>query len=545
MNKEHLFEAITDIDDGILLETQEFINEKNKKKRVKLISKLSVCAACLCLAVVGVTLLQPFGNLPQKPALDSGFSVMGANQNSFTIIANAAEDDTLSEDVIGIYSGESGHGSYLEGFELSDYMNNYRLTKLSFKGENIKSVKLQSNKNNCLFTNDVIAIGNDDSYSDIIEKSLPNNIKLDKKTSRELRNWNVLGSQGVEGTPVDRNAYEVKFDDMLNYMVVCDSEDKEIGKWLTQRNEKEKEYKKIAAEEHAKYGDDHAYTPTPRQEVLSKEIDRLVDKVIKKSIAGAEIRATVQFLDGTSKSAVIKVEYDGGGSVLFKYAGGVKDTTPVNLGDLNLPKGTVSKDVKNADNSMAMCVAAFNEKMLKDSVAILEGTITKAYVKEYNYRLHCDKFEKDGYLNETDKTVVYEMDVEKVWYGDGFKTGKFIFEERSHVCMEDDVFELREGCRYVLPFYKGDKKIWNGDDYADGDITKESEYSIVYNFHPQIQVTNDNEYIVCEAFKTLTHTDNRTPIKMGKNWNYEDMYLINGDDFSTNMTKLIEKYLTD
>lgn len=181
----------------------------------------------------------------------------------------------------------------------------------------------------------------------------------------------------------------------------------------------------------------------------------------------------------------------------------------VNYSSLNLPIGQIDADVimQYGSSSAAVDIAAFDESMLSDCCAVLEGEITDMYVKHYNYDTYHDKFgEKEQYHNMS-SSVVYELEVDKVWYGDKFLPGTSVLVEDTFY-LTDSYFSLKIGCSYVIPIYSSGETIYlRTEEYAGGDITKDSSYSTLYPHHPQIEVTMDGNYVVTDDWKTLCSGD--------------------------------------
>lgn len=147
-------------------------------------------------------------------------------------------------------------------------------------------------------------------------------------------------------------------------------------------------------------------------------------------------------------------------------------------------------------------IAAFSESMLKECSAVIEGKILSIREKEYTIVTEHDKFGEGGTLTEKINTLVYEVEINKVYCGD--------FTEKEIITVEDMLFicgtvnSMREGHSYVIPLCKGSEEIMNPDEVAiiSGDIKRESVYSVLYPFHPQIERVNEG-YVVVDEWDTL------------------------------------------
>lgn len=78
--------------------------------------------------------------------------------------------------------------------------------------------------------------------------------------------------------------------------------------------------------------------------------------------------------------------------------------------------------------------------------------------------------------------------------------------------------------------------------YAGGDITRETVYSTVYPYHPQIEVTKDGSYFVSQNWTTLVANNAKKVIMdtldYDNFWN-DKMYLVDKKTFEEQMAILI------
>lgn len=221
------------------------------------------------------------------------------------------------------------------------------------------------------------------------------------------------------------------------------------------------------------------------------------------------------------------------------------DNTPVNYKDLHL--GTSDDNDIDWSITEALSIAKFDEKFLTDSDVsmIIEGTIIDMYKKTYKYDISSDKFEQNGTLHCLKETVVYKISVEKTWFGKDV-SGEIITVEDDYFFTET-IFKMKKGRKYVIPVYKMGDSILYGyekEEYISGDINRESIYSSVYPYHPQIEVTTDGKYVVCEDWKTLVSGKRKEIIIDDydeENYPYFKMYLIEGEVFSNKMMELTDK----
>lgn len=208
--------------------------------------------------------------------------------------------------------------------------------------------------------------------------------------------------------------------------------------------------------------------------------------------------------------------------------------------DLLLPKGEDNNISINADSQMS--IVAFDESFLKEDgcCMIIEGTVKNIYPKKYKYDVSNDKFEEDGVLHNYTETVVYEILVDKTWFGEDV-TGQIITVEDNSYCL-DPVFSIKAGKKYVVPLYEyGNSVLYNSEEegYISGDITRESKYSSIYPYQPQIEVTEDNKYVFPDTWKTFM-SENPRKVIVEDSEDYCDMYLLESENFEKAMGKLLD-----
>ncbi len=222
------------------------------------------------------------------------------------------------------------------------------------------------------------------------------------------------------------------------------------------------------------------------------------------------------------------------------------DESPVYYSSLKLADSVLDEEMLALFKSNTLDVKAFDESMLSQDhcCMIIEGTVVNLYVKQYNYDVYSDKFEENGILHGRTDTLVYEVAVDKTWYGEDI-SGETVFVEDTS-CFMDPVLAVKEGRRYVLPLYEYGETIWTGvHEYAGGDITRDSRYSTIYPYHPQIEVTNDGSYLVSQDWTTLTANNAKEVIMdtLDDDFWKDKMYLVDENTFSNQMAVLIDSIL--
>lgn len=236
------------------------------------------------------------------------------------------------------------------------------------------------------------------------------------------------------------------------------------------------------------------------------------------------------------------------------------NNSPINYFDLNFPEGLTPAEKysnKNEDIiSSNLDIIPFSEDLLKDMTWMGKVTILDAYYKDYKYDTFSDKFEPNGILHNWLRTIVYEVKADEIYFDDGtIKTGDIFKIEQQcfNGCYLTDsaLFDLKINHQYILPlFYAGNKILYEGsldlENLAEGNINRDGEYSIIYSFAPQIEVTLDNEYLFPNGWETLIN-DKTVDVIMPPNSTEESIYadkikLRNDDTFIDSLHELINRY---
>lgn len=186
-------------------------------------------------------------------------------------------------------------------------------------------------------------------------------------------------------------------------------------------------------------------------------------------------------------------------------------------------------------------IASFNEKFLKDCVAVIEGEILSAREKEYTVLYEYDKFGTNT-LTEKTNTIIYEIKVEKVWCGD-IKANEIITVQDELFTL-DKIFTPAVGGSYVLPLCDSGENIridTSGQKYLSGDTKRESRYSTLYPFHPQIERT-DRGYLFTSDWVSLVTDETKTvtvDIPLAEEYYADKMRLNSADVFERQFKQLL------
>lgn len=218
------------------------------------------------------------------------------------------------------------------------------------------------------------------------------------------------------------------------------------------------------------------------------------------------------------------------------------DTSPVYYSSLAFADGELNAEALSLTDNAD--VLPFDESILSQDgcCTIIEGTIVNLYVKHYDYNVYYDKFGENDIMHMQTDTVVYEIAVDKTWYGEDVSEQTITIEDTTY--FTEPVLAVKTGMRYVLPLYEYGESIWTlGHEYAGGDITRESRYSTIYPYHPQIAVTDDGSYFIPKDWPTLTAVNARDVIMdtLDEEHSYyqDRMCLIDADTFASQMSVLV------
>lgn len=224
------------------------------------------------------------------------------------------------------------------------------------------------------------------------------------------------------------------------------------------------------------------------------------------------------------------------------------DTSPVYYSSLMLADSVLNEEVLALFPSSAlMDITEFDESTLSQDhcCMVIEGTVINLYVKHYTFDTYSDKFEENGILHNKTDTVVYEVVVDKTWYGEDISGETILIEDTSY--FTEPILAVKEGSRYVLPLYEYGDSIWTlGHEYAGGDITRETAYSTIYPYHPQIEVTGDGSYLVSQDWTTLVENNAKKVIMDtldDQDYWADKMYLVDENTFANQMAVLIDSIL--
>lgn len=229
-----------------------------------------------------------------------------------------------------------------------------------------------------------------------------------------------------------------------------------------------------------------------------------------------------------------------------------RDYSPVPISSLSIPPADFKSSVQEG---VAADIGPFREEEISNSRAIIEGKVTKVYRREYAYRYRTAGEEWDT-IDKT-WTVVYEVEIGKVWYGDGFSVGETVVIEDEWNGPAEQTVAPVEGRTYVFPVgERSDMEFvhlrwWRPR--IEGEVTGETEYTSPYgaldSFYFRITKTDDGEYLVYTGYPTLTAEPcRRVTVDDGSldgelSYLKDEIRLLDGEEFAARMNELIGKYL--
>ena len=152
-------------------------------------------------------------------------------------------------------------------------------------------------------------------------------------------------------------------------------------------------------------------------------------------------------------------------------------------------------------------IAGFDENMLsQDCCAILEGKIVDMYLRK-NLPENNDESQDASYPFAY--SLIYELKVEKVWYSRQAVADTVFIE--NPVDFIDTPCAMRSGRSYVVALHVASAVHHDFAESVSEEETVSFVYSIIYPFHPQIEVTEEGNYIVSNDWETLV-AENAIPI---------------------------------
>ena len=192
-------------------------------------------------------------------------------------------------------------------------------------------------------------------------------------------------------------------------------------------------------------------------------------------------------------------------------------------------------------------LAGFFEEELLDITAVIEGRVTDVRTKRYEIITDYDKFGDGSRTHFFENSVVYDIEVEKVYKGEVSEGEIFTVEVR--VIAPRYTFYLKEGHSYVIPVTTvgDDWGSWHGN-IVEGSAERDSIYSILYPFHPQIERTEDGYYFFSDDWTTLASADTAVKVTMDIPYDYyrsrfnDMMMLIDGESFEKILEDILTKY---
>lgn len=321
-------------------------NEKNKPKKNQIFKTTWTRAAAALVAVALLGTVCCYGFLNYKKTKDSNVSATSEvgkinDNNIFSITANAAEIENKS--VIGVFSGINGGQFLMKDFNSKDtfyhnkqgnvdYFNDYELTELNIKGSNIESVSFNIDKKSIYFAVSPYMFANtedktnNDSYKiygygysecEMIAKagyfSDYDRLLNSQYTKKEFNEH----SDGLYGEFCDGFTYTLKnpsdreqiieIGKAISLVTETDRTDDEIDEWMNDYCNLNDELLKARAE-NRKHNGEYGEVSDEENEIEQK-MQKLNNKMVKKTVDGAVIDVTVKFTDGSKQTQKINLGF--------------------------------------------------------------------------------------------------------------------------------------------------------------------------------------------------------------------------------------------
>lgn len=181
------------------------------------------------------------------------------------------------------------------------------------------------------------------------------------------------------------------------------------------------------------------------------------------------------------------------------------DSSSVLFSSLRFPNSSKSLDLSRNAGAAVDSTVAFSEKnVITHSEIICKATVVDSNIKEYKYDTYSNKFEPNGRLHHTAKSIVYEIKIDDLYYNKmDVKVGDTIKVE-NYMSWESPDAILQQKHQYILNLHDcGDTILYDTSDYASGDIKRDGRYEISYLSAPQIEITLDQQYVFHDGWKSL------------------------------------------
>ena len=207
--------------------------------------------------------------------------------------------------------------------------------------------------------------------------------------------------------------------------------------------------------------------------------------------------------------------------------------SPVLYSSLNFPD-SVTLEAPNSVFEMNGKIAPFTEKLLAESKAIIKGTVTKVWFKDYQNP------DVSGELSR--QTVVYEIKVDKVFFSNGaVKVGDEVVIENdlyTYTSLANSVDRLKANHQYIVALIENGETL----DSMGKPISAESNLSILYPFAPQIEITQDGQYLFPDHWSSLINSATQTVTMDGENSSnyYGEMKLRQDSEFETDFQTIVD-----
>lgn len=258
--------------------------------------------------------------------LSLAYFVDSDEENSFSLVANA-ENTEIENTEINLASAimatdfgmrvfsENSVEPYLNKYGKQDIFQDFLLTNLTVKGENIESVTFEANRNSTYFNLYTDNYGG--KFADI--KPLTNSGYSVEEFEKYFDGFFGYVCDGFTYQNTDKSE-EICLNKLVGLKLESDYSDEDIAEWMDivyECAEKREEYQMLYAPEDKVNGSRYA---TEEEIANDEKMAEYIDKVIEKTLEGATVDITVKFTDGTEQTKTLVLGYDNSGENSFLTA---------------------------------------------------------------------------------------------------------------------------------------------------------------------------------------------------------------------------------
>jgi len=229
----------------------------------------------------------------------------------------------------------------------------------------------------------------------------------------------------------------------------------------------------------------------------------------------------------------------------------------LNLGEVSEVAETYGEDSSKGIYASADMAMPTEEGDFVSSNIVCKATVINMYKKEYNYSVYNNKFEVGGKFKYFERSNVYEVRIDKLFYSEGtVQEGDIIkIEEYEYfgtsLSWEVPKLQLKKDNQYIFPLQKLDENIsTHHGEYAEGDIKREGQYVICTSV--PIAITKNKEYVFSSIWESLIDENTVDVIKDNEEENkaeevmcWDQIKLRRDEGFEDDFMEMVKKHKTN